>query len=158
MSLLIDESFVIDTPVGRIKIEVENDQLKKMDLNIELPICLPKTNLGKKIAEQIQGYFEDCDYCFDLVLPQEGTEHQLKVWSALSKIPRGKVLTYGELAKLIGSSPRAIGNACRRNPIPIIVPCHRIVAAADIGGFAGKKDGQLLNIKKTLLKHEGLIF
>lgn len=152
------ENFVMNTPVGSISIQVESEQLKKIDLNSMLPLKLPRTAFAKKVAEQIQCYFTNQDYCFDLVLPQDGTEHQLKVWSALTKIPKGTVLTYGELAKQIGSSARAIGNACRRNPIPIVVPCHRIVAANDIGGFAGAKDGQLLNIKKILLKHEGLSF
>jgi methylated-DNA-[protein]-cysteine S-methyltransferase len=152
------EDFVIPTPVGHLKIQVESDQLKNIELITDQILSLPQSEFGKKVAGQISNYFENNDYNFDIELQQEGTEHQLKVWKALVEIPRGTVLTYGELAKQIGSSPRAVGNACRRNPIPIVVPCHRVVAVADIGGFAGATKGQLLNIKKTLLRHEGLSF
>jgi len=152
------DSFVIKTPVGLLKVTVENEQLKNIELNSQLPKCFPKTTFCKKVAEQIQSYFTNKSHRFDLPLIQEGTEHQLKVWSALSQIPFGTVLTYGELAKQIGSSARAVGNACRNNPHPIIVPCHRIVAASDIGGFSGAKKGVLLKVKRDLLKHEGLSF
>jgi methylated-DNA-[protein]-cysteine S-methyltransferase len=74
----------------------------------------------------------------------------------LQKIPFGKVKTYGELAKILNTSARAVGNACRRNPVPLIVPCHRIVAATGIGGYAGRTSGDVHNIKRELLQHEGL--
>jgi len=91
-------------------------------------------------------------------LKLNGTKHQIDVWEAMRKIPAGKTMTYGELAEVIGSSPRAVGTACGQNPIPVIVPCHRIVAAhGGLGGFMGGKLENPLVIKQWLLKHEGAL-
>ena len=81
----------------------------------------------------------------------------MRVWQALQKIPYGEVKTYGQLAKELKSSARAVGNACRANPIPIVIPCHRIVAVSGIGGYAGKTDGPVLERKRWLLAHEGIV-
>ena len=66
-------------------------------------------------------------------------------------------LTYGEMAKKLDSSPRAVGNACRANPLPIIIPCHRVVSQSGIGGYGGHTEGEVLAIKEWLLHHEGVI-
>ncbi len=154
----MSEKFTIDTPIGRLDIEITDQALRQVELNSQSDLISPQSAFGIEVVEQINRYFKQADFQFDLPLVQSGTEHQLKVWSALSEIPVGSVLTYGELAKKIGSSARAIGNACRNNPIPLIVPCHRIVAASDIGGFSGAKEGVLLGIKRDLLCHEGLAY
>ncbi|MDH5259570.1 MAG: MGMT family protein, partial [Gammaproteobacteria bacterium] len=78
------------------------------------------------------------------------------VWKIMRAIEAGKTLTYGDVAKLLDSSPRAVGNACRRNPIPLLIPCHRIVAKNGTGGFAGQKSGPVFDIKCWLLDHETL--
>ena len=152
------ECFVIDTLVGRLQIQIDDEQLTNIQLNCQSELIAAQTSSGKKVTQQLNNYFESAEFEFDLSLLQIGTEHQLKVWTALSQIPSGSVLTYGQLAKKIGSSARAIGNACRNNPLPIVVPCHRIVAASDIGGFSGAQQGALLDIKRNLLNHEGLSF
>ena len=152
------ETFVIATSVGRLEIILEHDKIKTINLNSAKPLSEAASTLGLKIIKQLESYFNNASFEFDLPLIQKGSEHQIKVWKALKEIPAGQVLTYGALAKKIGSSARAIGNACRNNPIPIVVPCHRIVAAKDIGGFSGAQDGVLLNIKRELLAHEGLSF
>ncbi len=152
------ETFVIDTPVGRLQIQVDDEQLTSIQLNSQSKLMAAQTLFGLTVTEQIKNYFRLAQFKFELPLLQKGTEHQLKVWSALCQIPAGSVLTYGQLAKKIGSSARAIGNACRNNPLPIVVPCHRIVAASDIGGFSGAQQGVLLDIKRSLLNHEGLSF
>ena len=72
----------------------------------------------------------------------------------MQAIPRGQVLTYGEVAARIGSSPRAVGQACGNNPIPVIIPCHRIVGKASLGGFMHHSGGYALDIKRWLLVHE----
>ena len=152
------ETFITCTPVGRLEIILDDQKIKAINLNSDKPLSAPSSNLGQKITEQLDSYFKSSNFEFDLPLILKGTEHQQKVWQALKEIPAGQVLTYGALAKKIGSSARAIGNACRNNPIPIVVPCHRIVAAKDIGGFSGAQEGVLLNIKRELLGHEGLSF
>ncbi|MCP4042152.1 MAG: MGMT family protein, partial [Gammaproteobacteria bacterium] len=85
---------------------------------------------------------------------KRGTDHQLRVWNALGEIPPGETMTYGELARHLGSGPRAVGNACRSNPVPIVVPCHRVVSATGLGGFMGDTAGEPMAIKSWLLRHE----
>lgn len=105
------------------------------------------------------------DYCtnalpkmmFTLPTQAEGTAFQKKVWAELLTIPAGEVVTYGELARRLKSSPRAVGNACRRNPVPIVIPCHRVVAKHHRGGYSGDTSGRMLDIKNWLLHHEGAI-
>ena len=89
-------------------------------------------------------------------LSPEGTLFQKSVWHELTKIPIGQTRTYGEIANKLNSSARAVGNACRKNPIQIIIPCHRVVSAKGLGGYAGKTEGKQIKIKRWLLSHEGV--
>lgn len=87
-------------------------------------------------------------------LAPAGTPFQQRVWRALADIPPGQTRTYGELATQLGTAPRAVGGALRANPIPIIIPCHRILAAQGLGGYAGaSEEGR--RRKAWLLAHEG---
>jgi methylated-DNA-[protein]-cysteine S-methyltransferase len=84
------------------------------------------------------------------------TPFQEKVLKQLQKIPFGETRTYGEIAKILKTSPRAVGNACRANPLPIIIPCHRVTAVNGLGGYDGATSGGLLDIKRKLLEQEGV--
>jgi methylated-DNA-[protein]-cysteine S-methyltransferase len=87
----------------------------------------------------------------------QGTKFQIKVWNAIAKIPKGKVRTYKQLAKLIGKpkAARAVANACGQNPYPITIPCHRVIRSnGELGGYSGKGGTQQ---KKELLKKEGVV-
>src|SRR5687767_3409314 len=108
---------------------------------------------------QIQAYLDNPEYAFDLPLRLAGTRHRLAVWEAMQRIPAGKVRTYGDLAGELASSARAVGGACGANPIPLVVPCHRVIAAGGrIGGFMGvRNEGFELGIKRWLLEHEGAL-
>lgn len=121
------------------------------------PVLAPRKNSIAHLAcVQLNAYLDDPDFRFDLPLKFSGTAHQIKVWEALKAIPRGTTLTYGELAARVGSVARAIGGACGRNPIPVVIPCHRVVAAdGGLGGFMGGRDDDPLAIKRWLLRHEG---
>jgi methylated-DNA-[protein]-cysteine S-methyltransferase len=110
--------------------------------------------LAERAAKQLERYREDPDTRFDLPLLIEGTPFQRRLWQALCEIPRGKTLTYGELARRLGGEPRAVGQACGDNRLPIVIPCHRVVAADGIGGFAHATGGYLLEAKRWLLAHE----
>jgi methylated-DNA-[protein]-cysteine S-methyltransferase len=108
---------------------------------------------------ELQAYPDNPRFRYDLPLALTGTRHRLEVWEAMQRIAPGKTRTYGELAAELRSSPRAVGGACGANPIPVVVPCHRIIAAnRAIGGFMGAKgEGFELGIKRWLLEHEGAI-
>jgi methylated-DNA-[protein]-cysteine S-methyltransferase len=117
----------------------------------------PRNTIAFLACVQIQSYLDDPRFRFDLPLKIGGTHHRLAVWEAMQRIPAGKTRTYGELAAELGSSARAVGGACGANPIPVVVPCHRVIAAGgDIGGFMGAR-GECFErgIKRWLLEHEG---
>jgi len=103
---------------------------------------------------QVTDYLNDANKGFDLPVMTKGTAFQQKVWTLLESIPVGQTWTYGKLARSIGSSPRAVGGACRRNPVALIVPCHRVVAAQGNGGYAGATSGSNMQVKNWLLAHE----
>jgi methylated-DNA-[protein]-cysteine S-methyltransferase len=123
-----------------------------------VPAMAPRKNsLAYLACVQIQFYLENGRFEFDLPLRLSGTHHQLEVWEAMQRIPAGEMRTYGDLAHDIKSSARAVGGACGANPIPLVVPCHRVIAAnRAIGGFMGQRgEGFELSIKRWLLEHEG---
>ena len=114
----------------------------------------PENPLAELAARQLERYREDPDARFDLPLLVEGTPFQRRLWAALCEIPRGRTLTYGALAELLQAEPRAVGQACGDNRLPIVIPCHRVVAANGLGGFAHATGGYLLEAKRWLLMHE----
>jgi len=113
-----------------------------------------KTSLAERAAAQMEGYKRDPNSKFDLPVVIEGTDLQKAVWRAMCAIPRGKTRTYGDLARELGADPRDIGQCCGDNRLPLVIPCHRIVAAGGIGGFAHATSGYLLEAKRWLLMHE----
>ncbi len=110
--------------------------------------------LARRIVAELQAYFSDPHTRFSIPLHLSGTAFQRRVWRALYRLPAVRTAQYGELARQLGSGARAIGNACRANPIPIVIPCHRVLAAHGLGGYSGKTKGSLLGIKRWLLDHE----
>ena len=149
------DTSVIDSPLGKLKLIIQNGQLFKVELDSQEPLSLSSTEVAKRVFYQLDAYFNSANHVFKLPLFSQGTSFQNKVWALLNVIPLGEVWTYGEVANKLGSSAQAVGNACRWNPIPIIVPCHRVVSASGLGGFAGQTEGELMIIKRYLLKHEG---
>jgi methylated-DNA-[protein]-cysteine S-methyltransferase len=124
------------------------------------PALAPRRgSIAHLVCVQLQTYLDESRFEFDLPLALSGTRHRLAVWEAMQRIPAGATRTYGELAQELRSSPRAIGGACGANPIPVVVPCHRVIGAGrTIGGFMGAKaDGFELGIKRWLLGHEGAL-
>ena len=124
------------------------------------PALMPKRNSIAHLAcVQLQAYLDNPTFEFDLPLKIAGTRHRLAVWEAMQKIPAGRTRTYGDIAHDLKSSARAVGGACGSNPIPVVIPCHRVIAAnGAIGGFMGANtDGFELGIKRWLLGHEGAL-
>lgn len=155
MSSSIDYAAVVAAPVGSLGIRVDHGRLVGIDFgpDTEAPPRAPDAAV-REVLDQLFHYFEDPRWRFDLSLEMRGTPFQRRVWQRLRRIPSGRTCSYGELARELGSSARAVGGACRRNPIPIIVPCHRVVAAGGVGGFMGQRHGEALTIKQWLLEHE----
>jgi methylated-DNA-[protein]-cysteine S-methyltransferase len=114
----------------------------------------PRNALAERAARQLERYRDDPDAPFDLPLAIEGTPFQKSVWQAMCAIPRGRTRTYGALARELGGEARAVGQACGDNRLPIVIPCHRVVAAGGIGGFAHATNGYLIEAKRWLLLHE----
>lgn len=153
----MDYQAKMQAPFGILGIRCTDETLTGIEfLSPDTAPQPPRSVFAKKICEQLSAYFSDPDFRFSLPLRPGGTEHQNKVWQAMCAIPRGQVSTYGDLAAQIRSSPRAVGQACGNNPIPIIIPCHRVVSKSGMGGFMHHSGGYALDIKQWLLKHEGV--
>jgi len=116
----------------------------------------PENPLAQKAVKEIKAYLENPEFHFTLPLRVFGTPFQLQVWREIAAIPCHQTRSYGDLAKALNSAPRAVGQACGANPHPLIVPCHRVIAAnGKLGGFARARGGFLIDTKRWLLVHEG---
>ena len=152
-------SIHIQTPFTGLEIRCNEEAVVSVDFVVQAQQeSTPgdTTVLMQQVIQQINDYCQSPQRVFDLPLELQGTEFQQRVWRALQSIPSGQVKSYGALARELGTSARAVGNACRQNPMPLIIPCHRVVAKQGIGGFAGTTAGQVLDIKRQLLRHEGV--
>ena len=148
---------LINAPFGAVAISVHGNQLA-INLLTESPSLenQPSTHpLVKPVYEQIMQYLQQPIIQFDFPINVLGTAFQQRVWQAIATIPVGQTYAYGQLAKQIGSGSRAVANACGANNIPLVIPCHRVVAQHGLGGFMrGSQNGLL--IKQWLLAHEGV--
>lgn len=117
----------------------------------------PADEVAEHAVFQLEKYFDDPLWEFDLPLNLHGTPFQQRLWRSLCSVPVGHTDTYGHLAFDLNSGAQAVGQACRRNPVPVVVPCHRIVSRQGLGGYAGEVDGEKMRIKKALLAHEGYL-
>ena len=141
------------TPLGDLTVSEDDGAIVSIDwgwspMQEETPLLL-------EARDQLNRYFDGEPITFDLPLNDWGTPYQRKVWAEIRRVPYGKTASYGDVAYQTGSGPRAVGMACGRNPIPIITPCHRILAAGGkIGGYSGA-DG--LETKRALLRLEGYL-
>ncbi len=155
----------LQTEIGDLALEIAEQKLLSLAISekktTEKRAIASNSEVNGTLAEtiliQLKNYFSSAIPFKTITLAPQGTKFQQSVWRELSKIPLGETRTYGEIAGKLNSSARAVGNACRRNPIAVIIPCHRVVSATGLGGYAGKTEGRQLNIKRWLLKHEGAL-
>ena len=145
----------LDTPFALVGVRTEGAALAEI---VYLPRSAgtqaPTNALAERACVQIEKYVADPEYTFKLPLKQLGTAFQSRVWEQIAAIPLGRTRTYGDLARRLGSAPRAVGQACGNNYFPLLIPCHRVVAAKGLGGFAHASGGYLLEVKRRLLAHE----
>jgi len=148
------------TPFGFVVVKAESELLVDVEIvetvELQSPAGESVSDALREASKQLKAYFRDSSFKFDLPLANVGTAYQRRVWAGLKAIPSGSILAYGQLACELRSGPRAIAAACRANPFPIIVPCHRVVAAHGLGGYAGAREGFQLTVKRWLLQHEGI--
>ena len=116
----------------------------------------PVNRLAERVCRQIERYLDDPGFRFDLPFEYRGTGFQCRVWRAIHAIPSGRTLTYVEIARRLRTAPRPVGGACGANRIPLVIPCHRVVARDGIGGFMHAGRGFPLEVKRWLLRHEGV--
>lgn len=153
-------SAIVAAPFGAMGIRTEDERVREL---VYLPSHYeekaPQNAAAEQAARQVLRYFADADFRFDLPLADAGSEFQRRVWNAICAIPRGSVRTYGQVAKLLDSHPRAVGQACGANWFPLVIPCHRVTASGGLGGFASSDDehGFTLTVKRWLLRHEGAL-
>jgi len=140
----------LHTPIGDITVSEEDGSIVALDWGWGRDQS--QTPLLRRAAEQLQAYFDGDAVAFDLPLAPAGTAYRRRVWAELCRIPRGETRTYGDIAAAAGGSARSVGQANQANPIPILIPCHRVVAGAGLGGYTG---GSGLPTKRFLLDLEG---
>lgn len=146
---------VIEFPAMKVAVGTRGERVTAIVyLPPEAAVMAPRNRLAERAARQLERYRADPDAVFDLPLEPCGTAFQRVVWRALERIPRGETRSYGALAKSLGTAARAVGQACGENRFPVVIPCHRVVAANGIGGFAHARGGYLLEAKRWLLAHE----
>jgi methylated-DNA-[protein]-cysteine S-methyltransferase len=146
------------SPVGRLALEADGETLTGVrwaSAGERPPGSNKPSPVLKEACRQLERYFARKLKVFDLPLAGRGTDFQNSVWKMMREIPYGETATYGGMAMALGSGARAVGMACGRNPIPIIVPCHRVLGSGGKeGGFSG---GQGLPTKRKLLALEGVV-
>jgi methylated-DNA-[protein]-cysteine S-methyltransferase len=150
---------VIEFPVMKVGVSTRDGRVVEIRyLPLSSSNVSPSNSLAERAVRQLERYRDDPDTVFDLPLLIEGSPLQRSVWEAMCAIPRGETRTYGAIAQQLGDTDykmlRAVGQACGDNRLPIVVPCHRVVAANGLGGFAHATDGFLIEAKRWLLLHE----
>lgn len=116
----------------------------------------PLDRCAERACRQIERYLDDPEFRFDLPFDYRGTDFQCRVWREIAKINSGKTNTYKQIALRLRSAPLAVGGACGANRLPLLIPCHRVLGSNGIGGFMHAKSGFPLDIKRWLLRHEGV--
>lgn len=142
----------VPSPLGPLTVAAQAEAIVAVDWR-SIPAGQPATPLLAEAARQLAAYFAGALRRFDLPLAPAGSDFQRAVWNYMLAIPMGETRTYGQAAAATGAPARAVGGACGANPIPVIIPCHRILAAGgEAGGYSGKGG---LETKRWLLRHEG---
>ncbi len=144
----------VDSPVGPLTVTAGDGAISAIDFGAGGGPP-PNAGLLADAARQLTDYFAGARRDFELPLAPRGTPFRLRVWAALQAIPYGETRSYGDLARMLDTAPRAVGGACGANPIPLIVPCHRVTGAhGALGGFSG---GAGCDTKRHLLALEGAL-
>lgn len=146
---------ILSAPLCRLGVRFSGDALVELKfLAAEPATRAPADSRIRQLTYELEAYWNDPAYSFNVPVAPRGTPFQMRVWQGLTRIPAGHPTTYGALARQLGTAARAVGQACGSNPVPIVVPCHRVVAANGLGGFMHASAGAPLDVKSWLLRHE----
>ncbi len=147
----------IAAPYAVLGVRSAGEWLTGIDyLPLGAPTLAPLDAFAREVCRQLCVYLDDPDFRFDLPVRTGGTGYQRRVWECIRSIPRGQTRSYLEVARELGSAPRPVGTACGANRVPLLIPCHRVVGSAGIGGFMHSRGGPGIAIKRWLLRHEGV--
>jgi methylated-DNA-[protein]-cysteine S-methyltransferase len=150
---------IVEFPKMKVGVVTRDERVVEIRyLPPSVALRAPRNSLAATAARQLERYRENPDARFDLPVQVDGNALQRAVWDAMCAIARGSTRTYGDIARELGADARAIGQACGDNRLPIVIPCHRVVAADGIGGFGHATGGYLLEAKRWLLAHEAPAF
>lgn len=150
---------ILPAPFGALGVRIENTRLTTLEFLPPGTRSVASTDpLVAQLAVELTAYYANPAHTFHLPLTPRGSPFRQRVWDALCQIPAGSTQTYGDIARQIGSAPRAVGQAVGDNPLPILIPCHRVIAAdGSLGGFMHSRTGYSQDIKRWLLRHEHVI-
>ena len=145
-------------PFAMLGIRTEEDWLTGIDyLPLDTLPLEPQNPLAREVCQQLNEYLTNPNFEFDLSLHMGGTIHQRRVWQTIQTIPSGRTRSYADIATQLHSAPRAVGQACGANRLPLVIPCHRVIAKnGSLGGFMNASDGIPIVIKSWLLRHESV--
>lgn len=150
-----EEVFKIQTPAGNLLLFAQGNVLSETDWeSAGSPAQAVEITGEHDMQRQLNQYWLTPEKPIHLKLLKQGSDFRNKVWAELCRIPFGETITYSALARRIGSGARAVGNACRDNPFPLIIPCHRVVSVSGMGGYSGQTEGDFMAIKSRLLAFE----
>ena len=143
------------SPVGWLGLREENGKLVELAFSEDRPKVGARESAVLDFTQSaLDDYFSGKRAFYLPEMQAAGTPFQKRVWQQLLAIPYGQTMTYGEVAKRLQTHPRAVGGACRANPLVVLVPCHRVVSASGLGGFSGQAEGHWPRVKDWLLRHE----
>ena len=148
---------VFISPIGPIGVNSSNEHIIKIKFALNLIEIKPKNLFLKKVSDQLDLYFKKKLTKFTIPYILSGTNYQKRVLKEVSGICFGDKKTYSDIAQKINTHPRPVGNACRENPIQLLIPCHRVIGKNNIGGFSGgdiRDGGNMIVVKKKLLALE----
>ncbi len=155
-------TYLYQAPFGRLRLTRRGERLSHIDFvapdEVETPMAEPCSAAWAPYVSALAAYFEDATEPFPFALAVAGTDFQQRVWAQIAAIPVGETRSYQDIALALGSHARAVGQACGRNPVPVWVPCHRVLPKqGGLGGFNLGQEDWLVQIKRWLLQHEGVI-
>lgn len=148
--------FKLAAPFAVLGVRIIGERLTGIEyLPSGVAALAPRTPFAREVCRQLRAYLKNPTFAFDLPFQYSGTDFQNRVWRIVHAIPSGQTLSYAQVARMAQTFPRPVGMACGANRLPLVIPCHRVVASQGLGGFMHATRGRAIEVKRWLLSHEG---